>query len=120
MAFGASTYVISPGYLQTVKTPLVAGRDFTMRHDDGIFAKSSDCELRPLPVNYTGTLPQLDNGLSLWETAKYEVVGVVEDGKYNSIGEDPEPMMLIPLAQGIGEVKSTFTTVIVRSQLPED
>ncbi len=118
MAFGASTYVISPGYLQTVKTPLVAGRDFTW-HDDGNSP-------RVAIVNQTfarklyGDTPAVGQRFALWATAKYEVVGVVEDGKYNSIGEDPEPMMLIPLAQGIGEVKSTFTTVIVRSQLPED
>ena len=118
MAFGASTYVISPGYLQTVKTPLVAGRDFTW-HDDGNSP-------RVAIVNQTfarklyGDTPAVGQRFALWATAKYEVVGVVEDGKYNSIGEDPEPMMLIPLAQGIGEVKSTFTKVLVRSQLPED
>jgi len=110
--------VISPGYLQTVKTPLVAGRDFTW-HDDGNSP-------RVAIVNQTfarklyGDTPAIRQRFALWATAKYEVVGVVEDGKYNSIGEDPEPMMLIPLAQGIGEVKSTFTTVIVRSPLPED
>jgi len=118
MVFAASTYVISPGYLQTVKTPLVAGRDFTW-HDDGTSP-------RVAIVNQTfarklyGDTPAVGQRFALWATAKYEVVGVVEDGKYNSIGEDPEPMMLIPLAQGIGEVKSTFTTVIVRSKLPED
>jgi predicted permease len=118
MVFAADTYVISPGYLQTIKTPLLAGRDFSW-HDD-------DSSPRVAIVNQTfarrlyGDASPIGQRFALWATAKYEVVGVVEDGKYNRIGEDPEPMMLIPLAQGVGEVKSTSTTVIVRSQLPED
>jgi hypothetical protein len=31
----------------------------------------------------------------LWATAKYEVVGVVEDGKYGSLVEDAKPVMFL-------------------------
>jgi hypothetical protein len=37
----------------------------------------------------------------LWEKVRYEVVGVVEDGKYGSPTEDSQPAMF-PLAQGVG------------------
>jgi hypothetical protein len=31
----------------------------------------------------------------LWATAKYEAVGVVEDGKYGSLVEDAKPVMFL-------------------------
>jgi len=41
-------------------------------------------------------------------------VGVVEDGKYDSITEDPKAAMFFPLAQA----PAGDTTLVVRSQLP--
>ena len=55
-----------------------------------------------------------------WDTAKYVVVGVVEDGKYSSIVEDPQPAMFFPVTQGPGGYLPTRTIVMVRSQLPQD
>ncbi|HXP07377.1 MAG TPA: FtsX-like permease family protein, partial [Acidobacteriaceae bacterium] len=37
-----------------------------------------------------------------------------------SVGEKPEPMMMMPLAQGVGGITSTATTLLVRSRLPQD
>ena len=56
----------------------------------------------------------------LWATAKYEVVGVVEDGKYGSLVEDPQPAMFFPVTQGPGGFLPTRAVVIVRSQLSQD
>jgi ABC-type antimicrobial peptide transport system permease subunit len=44
-----------------------------------------------------------------------EVVGVVEDGKYLSLTEDPQPAMFFPLTQ---EINSNDTVLVVRSALP--
>ena len=44
----------------------------------------------------------------------YEVIGVVEDGKYESLTEDPTPAMFFSLAQN----NQGDTAVVVRSQLP--
>ena len=118
MAFAAMTYLISPGYLNAARTKLLAGRDFTW-HDAGT---SPDVAI----INQTfarklfGNTPAVGQRFVLWATAKYEVVGVVEDGKYERIGEDPVPAMFLPLAQGVGGVMSSTTTVVVRSQLPQD
>ncbi|HEY2467924.1 MAG TPA: FtsX-like permease family protein [Terracidiphilus sp.] len=65
-----------------------------------------------------GDTPAVGQRFALWATAKYEVVGVVEDGKYGSVGEDEQPTMFLPLAQGVGEVKSSNVVVLVRSSLP--
>jgi hypothetical protein len=45
----------------------------------------------------------------------------VEDGKYMSATEEPEPAVFIAYAQGIGEyVVSSPITVLVRSPMPQD
>jgi ABC-type antimicrobial peptide transport system permease subunit len=44
----------------------------------------------------------------------YEIVGIVEDGKYDSLTETPKAAMFFPLAQN----PDTDTTVVVRSDLP--
>jgi ABC-type antimicrobial peptide transport system permease subunit len=44
-----------------------------------------------------------------------EVVGVVEDGKYQSLTEDPQPAMFFPLTQ---EINDDYTVLVVRSALP--
>ena len=116
MAFPAPTYLITPGYWKTAQTALVSGRDFTWDDKDGT--------PRVAIVNQTfarrlfGDTPPIGQRFALWATAKYEVVGLVEDGKYMSVGEDSQPAMFFPLAQGVGEVKSSSAVVLVRSTLP--
>ncbi|HEX6772896.1 MAG TPA: FtsX-like permease family protein [Acidobacteriaceae bacterium] len=44
-----------------------------------------------------------------------EIVGVVEDGKYGSLTEDPQAAAFYPLAQST----DNDTTLVVRSQLPD-
>ncbi|HEX4022854.1 MAG TPA: ABC transporter permease [Acidobacteriaceae bacterium] len=117
-AFDTQTFLISPGYLKTAQTRLLAGRDFTW-HDDG---KSPGVAI----INQTfahrlfGKGPAIGQHFVMWATARYEVVGVVEDGKYNSITEDARPAMFLPLAQGWGGYLSSGITVLVRSHLPSD
>jgi len=118
MVFAADTYLISPGYLHAAETRLLAGRDFTW-HDDGNSPRVAIVN-QTFAQQLYGDTSALGQRFALWATAKYQVVGVVEDGKYGSIGEDPQPMMLIPLAQGVGEEMSTNATLLVRSRLPED
>jgi ABC-type antimicrobial peptide transport system permease subunit len=45
----------------------------------------------------------------------YEVVGVVEDGKYDNLTEDPESSMFLPVAQQ----PESEMTLVVRSSLPQ-
>jgi hypothetical protein len=45
-----------------------------------------------------------------------EIVGVIEDGKYRSLGEAPLPAMFLPMFQNTG----LTTTIVARSQIPED
>lgn len=118
MAFAANTFLISPGYLRTAGTRLEEGRDFAWHDDD----KSPGVAI----VNQTfartlfGTTHAVGRRFALWATAKYQIIGVVEDGKYSTVGEALQPAMYLPIAQGIGGVKSSYTVVLVRAKLPED
>jgi len=117
MAFAANTFLISPGYLHTAGTQLLEGRDFSW--DDNGKSPRVAIVNRTFARKLYGDAPAIGQRFALWATAKYVVVGVVEDGKYEQVSEDPQPAMFIPLAQGVGEVMSTSTSVVVRSQLPD-
>jgi predicted permease len=111
----AHFFTISPGLLQAAGTRLVAGRDFTW-HDDNT---TSHVTL----VNETFARTVFGNvhtavGRRFAEPGRtatiYEVVGVVEDGKYDSLTEDAQPAMFWPLAQN----NENDTTLVVRSNRP--
>jgi predicted permease len=107
----AKYYSISPGYLQAAATRLLAGRDFTWQDDA--------TKPRVALVNQTfahrmfGNTPAV--GLHFLQGDLLEVIGVVEDGKYESLTEDPMPAMFFPLAQN----NQGDTAVVVRSPLPQ-
>jgi predicted permease len=121
--FAAPTFLVSPGYFHAAQTHLIAGREFTW-HDDGRSPRVAIIN-QTFARRLYGDRSPIGQRFALWETAKYQVVGLVEDGKYLSISEDPQPAMFLPLAQGVGGtpqaaggILSTQTTVLVRSALP--
>jgi predicted permease len=111
-AFGAKFFSISPGYLPAAGTRLLRGRDFTW-HDD---AKAPNVAI----VNETfaqrmfGNTSPLGLRFALGEKYSYEIVGVVENGKYESLTETPRAAMFFPLEQN----PDSDTSLVVRSQLP--
>ena len=102
---------ISPGYLHAAGTTLVAGRDFTW--DDG------PGKPRVAVVNSTfahklfGDQPAIGLHFLGGDKTKYEIVGVVENGKYEMLTENPSPAMFLPLAQ----IPDATTNLVVRSNL---
>lgn len=107
----AKNYSISPGYLRAAGTRLLTGRDFTWNDD----AKSPKVAL----VNETFARRMFGNASAIgkhfltWDHKLYEIVGVVQDGKYRTLTEDQWPAMFFPAAQ---QTNST-TTLVVRSRL---
>ena len=61
-----------------------------------------------------GDVPPIGRHFLIGEKALYEVIGVVEDGKYDSLTESPKPAMFFPVAQ----YADSDVTLIVRSALP--
>ena len=111
-AFGAKYFSISPGYLEAAGTRLLTGRDFTW-HDD---AKAP----RVAIINQTfahamfGNTSALGRQFMMGDKVPYEVVGVVENGKYDSLTETPWAAMFFPLEQN----PDSDTSLIARSPLP--
>lgn len=113
---GASTLPIaipietSPGYFDVMGIPL-RGRDF--RDDE------NKKESRFAIVNETFAKKLLGGQEPIgrrfnWHGPKdpfFEIVGVVPDGKYNSLGEDPKPALYTPLYQDY----SGMVTLVART-----
>jgi predicted permease len=107
----AILYNISPGYLEAAGTRLLSGRDFNGRDREGTapVALVNDALVHLL---YPRQNP-LGKHLRL-RNQPVEIVGVVETGKYESLGEDPHPAVFLPIAQN----GTTLTTLVARSRLP--
>jgi predicted permease len=107
----AMTSRVSPGYFQAIGTRLVRGRDFAATDDESA--------ARVAIVNETfaarfwpGEDP-IGKRFAPWsaDSQPVEVIGVVEDGKYASLGEPPQPYYCRPISQAyVG-----MNTVVVRS-----
>jgi len=105
-------YQVSPAFFDALGTKLLAGRDFTWHDDDKTppiaivnlaFAKRvfhSDKAVGKSFPSYSGR--------------PVEVVGVVEDGKYESLTESQQPVVFWPMLQSY----NSTTTLEVRSSLP--
>jgi predicted permease len=105
-------YSISPGYLAAAETRLLAGRDLT-------WADSPDAPKVALVNQYFahrmfGDVPAIGRHYLWGDGTSIEIVGVVEDGKYDAITEAPQAAMFFPLAQE----NEADTTLVVRSVLP--
>jgi predicted permease len=88
--------LVSPGYFETMKIPLVDGRDFDLRDDA--------TSLKVMIVNQEFVRRFLANrsvigrkvhGWGEWFT----VVGVAKDSKYHRVTESPQPYFYIPIRQ---------------------
>lgn len=106
-------YQISPRFFKTLGTVLLSGRDFSWRDDEnsprvGIvnraFGQQVFHTLNPVGMRFRQGL----------QGSLVEIVGVVEDGRYQSLTESPQPVVFWPILQ---ESNST-TTLEVKSRLP--
>jgi len=112
-ATSANYYEVSPGYFDVMGTRLLAGRDFT-GHDD-----ASSPPVAIVNLAFAEQVMRTDdplgkrfrNGLA---GPLVEVVGVVEDGKYESLTQSHAPALFWPILQQ----HNSTTTVEVRSSLP--
>ncbi len=113
----AIIYDVSPEYLQAAGTRLLSGRNVNDYDREGaplvgmvnqavvhMFFEREN----PLGKRVRLTTNPSDQGI--------EIVGVVETGKYEYIGEDPKPAVFLPIAQtGTG-----WTTLVARTSLPAE
>ncbi|HEV3276342.1 MAG TPA: FtsX-like permease family protein, partial [Terriglobia bacterium] len=98
VAAEAMVYNISPGYFEAARTALLTGRSFTW-HDDKASPRVAVVN-REFAHRIFGSIPNAMGGhYKLGDGSRIQVVGVVEDGKYGSLAEDPQPAMFLPILQ---------------------
>jgi predicted permease len=103
-------YKISPEYFDAAGTTLLAGRALTW-HDDKN-APSVAVVNREFATKIFGSAANAMGGYyKTKDGSRIQVVGIVEDGKYASLAEDPQPAMFLPVLQS----PSSDTCIVVRS-----
>ena len=108
--FGANYYEVSPGYFAVAGTRLLAGRTFT-EHDDKQAPRVAILN-QIFARRLFGTLDAVGMHFPTGPGSEMEVVGVVEDGKYTTLTEDPQPAIYWPIAQS----PDSDIVLLVRSQ----
>jgi ABC-type antimicrobial peptide transport system permease subunit len=111
-AFGAKYFSISAGYLQAAGTRLLNGRDFTW-HDDAKAPKVAIVNEKFARAMFGNPSP-LGLQFKMGDNVPREIVGVVENGKYDSLTETPWAAVFFPLEQN----PNSYTSLVVRSPLP--
>ena len=109
-AFVTFGFDVSPGYFAAAETPLLAGRDVSF----------SDTVKTPLVavVNQQFARRLVRSGDAVGSYFKnasgqsIQIVGVVADGKYFSLSEEPEAAAFFPISQHT----TTRTSLVVRAQ----
>jgi predicted permease len=98
-----------PRYFETMGIPLLQGRDFTMQDDPQsprvvIINKTFARRFWPGQNPIGKRLRRGGPDQPLWE-----VIGVAKDGKYWSLGEDPQPFFYVPMVR---EYRSNAALVV--------
>ena len=108
----ARYFAISPGYLDAARTRLLAGRDVSW--NDGPKSPQVAIINQTLSRRIFGLESPLGKHLRTSGGSRYEIIGVVEDGKYESLTEDPGGALFFPL----GQQNEHEITYVVRSARP--
>jgi predicted permease len=91
-------YEVSPGYFAAAGTSLLAGRDLNW-HDDKP-APAVAVVNRTFAAKMFGSVNNaIGRNYKLQDGTRVQVVGVVEDGKYQALTEDQQPAMFLPFLQ---------------------
>ncbi|MEJ7710073.1 MAG: FtsX-like permease family protein [Pyrinomonadaceae bacterium] len=107
--------IVGLDYFRTMKIPLVAGREFDPNERTGT--------PRVCIINETLAHRLFPGSLAIGKRVSFgdgsgpftEVIGVAKDGKYVSLGEDPQTFIYFPLQQSY----TTSVTLIARTRTNE-
>jgi predicted permease len=106
-------YNVTPGYFRTMQTRLIAGRDFAQTDRKGAppVAIVNQTLARRLFPNEDALGKRIGQG-GAW----IQIVGIVQDGKYQSLNDTSTPAVFWPRAQRYDSVM----TIVARSSMPTD
>jgi predicted permease len=105
----ASMYNVSPEYFHAAGTAILSGRTFT-RLDDKNAPRVAVVNEEFARRLFGSAADAIGHSYKLSDGTRIQVVGIAEQGKYNSLTEDPVPAMFFPILQS----PSTSTTLVVR------
>jgi len=94
----ALIFNISRDYFRAAGTALLTGRTFTW-HDDKDAPRVAVVNREFVGRLFGGATNAADRYFKTPDGARVQVVGIVEDGKYNSLTENPRPVMFLPILQ---------------------
>jgi predicted permease len=103
-------YKISPEYFDASRTSLLAGRPLSW-HDDQNSPRVAIVNREFASKIFGSPSKAIGNYFKAKDGARIQVVGMVEDGKYASLAEDPQPAMFFPFLQA----PSSDTCLVVRA-----
>jgi ABC-type antimicrobial peptide transport system permease subunit len=108
----AIIYKISPEYFEAARTTLLAGRTLTW-HDDKNAPRVAVVNREFASKIFGSAAYALHKYYKAKDGSRIQVVGIVEDGKYASLAEDPQPAMFLPILQS----PSSQAGLVVRSNI---
>jgi predicted permease len=103
-------YKISPEYFHAAGTALLSGRTVTW-HDDKNATRIAVVNAEFARKIFGSVSAAMDGYYKLADGTRIQVVGVVEQGKYRSVTEEPKPAMFFPFLQS----PSSDSWMVVRS-----
>jgi|CZKS01.1.fsa_nt_gi predicted permease len=108
-------YDVSPGYFAAAGTRLLAGRDINWRDRAGapLVAVVNRTFARTLFPSENAIGRRFRFGIDPKAEA-IEIVGIAEDGKYESLGED----QTLAVFQSLAQHYNAWTTLVMRTSLP--
>jgi predicted permease len=110
-------YYAGPDFFRTLQTRMLEGRDFTWRDASNapmvvIINKALADKLFPHGGALGQRVAQGTGGKTDW----WQVVGIVENGKYSSLNDENQPAIFRPMLQQY----SSESTLVARSRMPGD
>jgi predicted permease len=105
----ADLYMVTPGYFQTLGTPLVAGRDFAREVAGGTRTAVVNKAFAERLFGNANPIGQHVNG-GHWT---YEIIGVAGNAKSRTLGEDARPILYRSLDQSLVDDPSDMGYTLV-------
>jgi predicted permease len=110
-AADAQNFQVSPDYFRAAGTAMLAGRTFTMHDEEK--APNVAVVNREFARKLFGSVDKaVGQHFKFWGGQRAEVIGVVEDGKYQTLTEDQKPAMFFSFLQHQG----SDVWILVRSE----
>ena len=105
------TYHVSPEYLRAEGTTLLVGRSFSW-HDDQNAPRVAIVNQEFARKIFGSVENAINSYFKVPDGTRIKVVGVAENGKYATLGEDPQPAMFLAMLQ----FPSNSAWMVVRSR----